>query len=108
MAEYTAPLADMRFELEHLADLAGVSALPGFDHVDVEGVLAILEENARFLEDVIAPLNRVGDEQGSVRNDDGTVTTPDGFKEAYRAYVDAGWGGVPFPSGYGGGDFPWL
>jgi alkylation response protein AidB-like acyl-CoA dehydrogenase len=98
----------MRFALEHLADLAGVTALPGFDHVDSDAVLSILEENARFMEDLVAPLNRVGDVQGSVRNDDGTVTTPEGFVAAYKAYVDAGWGAVSFPPEYGGGGFPWI
>jgi alkylation response protein AidB-like acyl-CoA dehydrogenase len=108
MAEYTAPLRDMRFALEHLADLTGVAALPGFDHVDSDAVFSILEENARFMEDLVAPLNRVGDLQGSVRNDDGTVTTPEGFVAAYKAYVEAGWGAVSFPPEYGGGGFPWL
>jgi alkylation response protein AidB-like acyl-CoA dehydrogenase len=108
MAEYTAPLQDMRFALEHLADLAAVVALPGFDHVDSDAVFSILEENARFMEDLVAPLNRIGDLQGSVRNDDGTVTTPEGFVAAYKAYVDAGWGAVSFPPEYGGGGFPWL
>jgi alkylation response protein AidB-like acyl-CoA dehydrogenase len=108
MAEYTAPLADVRFVLEHLVDLASIAELPGYDHVDADGVFSILEENARFMEDLIAPLNRVGDQQGSVRNADGTVTTPDGFREAYQAYVDAGWGGVAFPPEYGGGGFPWT
>ena len=60
------------------------------------------------MEDLVAPLNRVGDEQGSVRNDDGSVTTPEGFAAAYQAYVDAGWSGVAFPPEYGGGGFPWL
>jgi alkylation response protein AidB-like acyl-CoA dehydrogenase len=108
MAEYSAPLRDIRFALEHLAGLGDVTTLPGYEHVDAEGVLGVLEENARFMEDLVAPLNRVGDEQGSVRNDDGSVTTPEGFKEAYQAYVDAGWGGVPFPPEYDGGGFPWL
>ena len=108
MAEYTAPLRDIRFVLEHLVDLPSVAALPGYDHVDAESVYAVLEENGRFMEDLVAPLNRVGDLQGSVRHDDGTVTTPDGFKEAYKAYVDAGWNGVAFPADYGGGGFPWL
>ena len=108
MSDYSAPLRDMWFVLEHLADLAAVAALPGFEHVEPESVYSVLEENARFMEDLVAPLNRVGDVQGSVRNDDGSVTTPDGFKEAYRAYVAAGWGGVPFPEAYGGGGFPWL
>jgi alkylation response protein AidB-like acyl-CoA dehydrogenase len=108
MAEYTAPLRDMRFALEHLADLAGVAALPGFEHVDTDGVLSILEENARFMEDKVAPLNRIGDLQGSVRNEDGSVTTPEGFAAAYEDYVEAGWGAVAFPPEYGGGGFPWL
>jgi alkylation response protein AidB-like acyl-CoA dehydrogenase len=108
MSEYTAPLRDIRFVLEHLVDLPSVAALPGFEHVDADAVYAVLEENARFMEDLIAPLNRVGDQQGSVRHDDGTVTTPDGFTEAYKAYVDAGWNGVAFPVEYGGGGFPWL
>ena len=108
MAEYSAPLRDMRFVLEHLVDLEAVTALPGYEEVDPEAVYAVLEENARFMEDLVAPLNRVGDVQGSVRNDDGTVTTPEGFADAYRAYVEAGWNGVAFPSDYGGGGFPWL
>ena len=108
MAEYSAPLRDIRFALEHLADLGSITALEAFAHVDSDGVYSVLEENARFMEDLVAPLNRVGDEQGSVRNDDGTITTPEGFVAAYQAYVEAGWGGVPFPPDYGGGGFPWL
>jgi len=108
MPEYTAPLADMRFVLEHLADLQSVASLPGFDHVEADAVYSVLEESARFMEDLVAPLNRGGDLQGSVRNADGTVTTPDGFVAAYKAYVGAGWGGVVFPAEYGGGGFPWL
>jgi alkylation response protein AidB-like acyl-CoA dehydrogenase len=57
---------------------------------------------------VVAPTNQVGDEQGSRRQADGTVVTPDGFREAYAQYVDAGWGAVPFDPEYGGGGFPWL
>jgi alkylation response protein AidB-like acyl-CoA dehydrogenase len=60
------------------------------------------------MSDLIAPLNRIGDIEGSRHNDDGTVTTPAGFVDAYRQYVAAGWGGVPFPPTYGGGGFPWL
>jgi alkylation response protein AidB-like acyl-CoA dehydrogenase len=108
MAEYTAPLRDIRFVLEHLVDLPSIATLPGFEHADVDSVWSILDENARFMEDLVAPLNRVGDQQGSVWNADGTVTTPDGFVAAYKAYVDAGWGGVPFPPEYGGGGFPWV
>ncbi len=108
MAEYTAPLATCASSSSTSSTSTSITALPGYEHVDADGVYAVLEENARFMEDLVAPLNRVGDLQGSVRNDDGTVTTPEGFAAAYRAYVDAGWGAVPFPPEYGGGGFPWL
>jgi alkylation response protein AidB-like acyl-CoA dehydrogenase len=106
--QYAAPLDDIRFVLSEVVDLAALSKLPGYEHADPESVFGVLEENARFMEDLIAPLNRIGDVQGSKRNDDGTVTTPDGFANAYRRYVEAGWGGVPFPAEHGGGGFPWL
>ena len=108
MPEYSAPLADMRFALDNLAGLDQILGLPGYEHADRDAVYSILAENARFMEDLVAPLNRVGDVQGSVRNDDGTVTTPEGFVAAYKAYVEAGWGAVAFPPEYGGGGFPWL
>src|ERR671912_1568277 len=108
MSEYAAPLADMRFVLENVVDLPALAKLPSFEHADPELVYGALEEAGRFFAQQFAPLNRIGDEQHSRRNDDGSVTTPDGFKEAYRRYVDAGWGGVPFPADYGGGGFPWL
>jgi 3-(methylsulfanyl)propanoyl-CoA dehydrogenase len=108
MPEYAAPLADMRFVLENVVDLPGLAKLPGFEHAEPELVYGALEEAGRFFSREFAPLNRVGDEQHSRRNDDGSVTTPDGFRAAYRRYVDAGWGGVPFPADYGGGGFPWL
>src|SRR3546814_20193730 len=98
----------MRFVLEHVVDLDAVTALAKYADVDRDAVYSVLEENARFMEDKVAPLNRVGDLVGSVRNDDGTVTTPEGFVDAYKAYVDAGWGGVALPEEYGGGGFPWL
>jgi alkylation response protein AidB-like acyl-CoA dehydrogenase len=107
MPEYAAPLADIRFVLENVVDLAGLAKLPAFEHLDPDVVGGVLEENARFVEQQIAPLNRVGDVQHS-RWDKGAVTTPDGFAEAYRQYVEGGWGGVPFPADYGGGGFPWL
>jgi alkylation response protein AidB-like acyl-CoA dehydrogenase len=107
MSEYAAPLDYIRFVLENVVDLAGLTKLPGFEHVEPEMVLGVLEENARFMEQLVAPLNRTGDLQHS-RWVDGDVVTPDGFREAYRQYVDAGWGAVPFPDGYGGGGFPWL
>ena len=108
MTGYTAPLADMRFVLEHVVDLPALSGLAGFEHAEPEMVYGVLEESGRFFSQEFAPLNRVGDVQHSRRNDDGTVTTPEGFVQAYRRYVEAGWGGVQFPADYGGGGFPWL
>jgi alkylation response protein AidB-like acyl-CoA dehydrogenase len=108
MSEYSAPLDDMRFVLDNVVDLAGLAALPGYEHADPETVFGVLEESGRFFAQEFGPLNRVGDTQHSRRNRDGSVTTPEGFARAYRRYVDAGWAGVPFPSEYGGGGFPWL
>jgi 3-(methylsulfanyl)propanoyl-CoA dehydrogenase len=108
VSEFAAPLVDMRFVLEHVTDLAALSALPGYEHADPETVFGILEEAGRFFSEQFAPLNRVGDLQHSRRNDDGSVTTPEGFTKAYRRYVEAGWPAVPFPAEYGGGGFPWL
>ncbi|WP_334144893.1 acyl-CoA dehydrogenase [Rhabdothermincola sp.] len=109
MAAYRPPLRDIFFVLDHLVDLPALAALDAFANADPATVRGVLEENARFVSEVIAPLNRIGDLQGSVHDPTtNTVTTPEGFKEAYRRYVEAGWGGVPFPTHYGGGGFPWL
>ena len=108
MTEYVPPLRDIRFVLEQLVDLDGLSKLEPFAHADPDTVLGVIEESGRFMAEVVAPLNRVGDTAGSTLDGDGTVTTPPGFKEAYRQYVEAGWGAVPFPAEYGGGGFPWL
>jgi alkylation response protein AidB-like acyl-CoA dehydrogenase len=108
MPDYVAPLADMRFVLENIVDLAALAELPGYEHADPETVFGILEESGRFFSQEFAPLNRLGDTQHSRRREDGSVTMPDGFARAYARYVQAGWAGVPFPAEYGGGGFPWL
>jgi 3-(methylthio)propanoyl-CoA dehydrogenase len=108
VTDYQPPLRDVSFVLEHLVDLEGLCRLEPFAHLDPATVRGVLDENARFVSEVIGPLNRSGDVQGSRHGDDNTVTTPDGFREAYAAYVEAGWGSVPFEPGYGGGGFPWL
>jgi alkylation response protein AidB-like acyl-CoA dehydrogenase len=108
MPDYSAPLADMRFVLENIVDLAGLAELPGYEHAEPDMVYGVLEESGRLFAQEFAPLNRVGDTQHSRRNDDGTVTTPEGFARAYRRYAEAGWPGVSFPAEYGGGGFPWL
>ncbi len=109
MADYTVPLDDIRFVLSHIADMGELTAYEGFEHAEPEMVVGVLEECARFMQDKVAPLNRVGDIETSVWHaEDNSVTTPTGFIDAYQDYVAAGWGGVPFPEAYGGGGFPWL
>ncbi len=107
MADYNAPLRDMRFVLNNLVDLSALCALDAYEHVDPEMVDVVLEEAGKMASGVLAPLNHSGDRQGSVLKD-GEVTTPDGFKEAYREYVEGGWNGVPFDMEHGGGGLPWV
>ncbi|MEY2458262.1 MAG: 3-(methylsulfanyl)propanoyl-CoA dehydrogenase, partial [Acidimicrobiaceae bacterium] len=109
MAEYVAPLRDVRFALEHLVDLAALSKLPAFEHADPETVYGLLDEFGRFVTGVLAAIDRVGDTVGSTFDPaTNQVTTPPGWTDAYRKYVDAGWGSVTFPEEHGGGGFPWL
>jgi alkylation response protein AidB-like acyl-CoA dehydrogenase len=108
MTIYNAPLGDIDFVLNRFCGLNEITALPKFADVDASMVGDLLSEAARFFEERFSPLNKVGDTVGSHRNADGTVTTPEGFKEAYQAYVEAGWGAVGFDQGFGGGGFPWL
>ena len=107
MSEYLAPLEDMKFALKEVVDIASLTELPNFSKVGLESLDDILDEAGRFFNEVISPTNRVGDLEGSKLNQDGTVTTPTGFKEAYAQYVDAGWGAISFDPEYGGGGFPW-
>ncbi len=108
MVDYVPPLRDIRFVLEQLVDLQGLSKLKAYDHADPDTVLGVVEESGRFMAEVVGPLNQAGDAAGSTLDGDGKVTTAPGFREAYRQYVDAGWGAVPFPPEFGGGGFPWL
>ncbi|MFZ0626309.1 MAG: acyl-CoA dehydrogenase [Acidimicrobiia bacterium] len=108
MSEYQPRLDDILFTLNHVADLESVSKLNGYQHADPATVATILAEAGRFFSKVIAPLNRVGDQQGTVMTDDGTVRTPDGFKEAYQKYVDSGWAGAHLPQEWGGGGLPYM
>src|SRR5512146_308141 len=105
MSEYRAPVRDMLFVLNELAGLAEVARLPGCEEITPELVQQILEENARFSSEVLAPLNHSGDQEGS-RWKDGRVSTPKGFKEAYRQFVEGGWNALQFPTDYGGQGLP--
>ncbi len=108
MTAYRAPLADIDFTLNHVVDLAAIAKLNGFQHADPDTVRGVLDEASRFFTEVVAPLNVIGDRQGSRLQPDGTVRTPDGFKEAYSKYVEAGWGGAHIPEEWGGGGLPYT
>ncbi|MDH5578357.1 MAG: acyl-CoA dehydrogenase [Betaproteobacteria bacterium] len=105
MSAYVAPLKDIHFVMRELAGLAEVGKLPGFEEATPDTVEAILEEASKFASQVLDPLNHSGDLEGS-KWKDGAVTTPKGFKEAYRAYVDGGWGALPVSSAFGGQGLP--
>ncbi|MEJ8856700.1 acyl-CoA dehydrogenase [Variovorax robiniae] len=102
---YTAPLKDMLFDIEHLANIAEVAKLPGFEDAGLETAQAVLEECARFNQDVIAPLNVEGDRAPSSFKD-GKVTTTAGFKDAYAQYAAGGWQGIQHPADFGGQGLP--
>ena len=107
MTIYRPPLGDMQFVLEHICDVRSLAKLEAFEAFDPDSLGDILAEAGRFFSEVFAPLNRTGDATPSVRHADGTVTTPPGFREAYAAYVEAGWGAAPFGAQLGGGGLPW-
>ncbi len=102
---YVAPIKDMLFNIEHLARIDQVAALPGFEDAGLETAQAVLEECARLNEGVIAPLNWEGDKNPSFVKD-GVVTTTPGFKEAYRQYAEGGWQGLQHPVEFGGQGLP--
>ncbi len=107
MSIYVAPLKDMRFVLQELAGLAEIAKLPGYEDASTDTVDAILEEAGKFSTAVLDPLNRSGDEEGSVLKD-GVVTTPKGFKDAYRQFVEGGWAALPLDPEWGGQGLPKL
>ncbi|WP_135212429.1 acyl-CoA dehydrogenase C-terminal domain-containing protein [Vitreimonas flagellata] len=108
MPTYKAPLREFRFLLNDVLDIQRYSNLPGFADAPMDLIDQVLEEGAKFCEGVLAPLNKVGDEHGCVRNDDGSVTTPPGFKDAYKQLVDAGWPALSSDPAYGGQGMPHI
>ena len=82
MPTYSAPTRDFRFIINEMLELESYGNMPGFENASEDLINSILEEGGKFTSEVIAPLNQIGDEQGCTRHDDGSVTTPDGFKEA--------------------------
>jgi alkylation response protein AidB-like acyl-CoA dehydrogenase len=106
MTDYAAPLAEMRFVLEEIAGLDTIAKLPGFEDATPELVEQVLTEAGKFAAEIFAPLNRIGDEEGS-RLENGAVVTPKGFRDAYRAFAEGGWNSVPFEPEWGGQGLPW-
>jgi len=104
---YTAPLQDIRFVLNELAGLPEVLALPGCEEFTPDVVDAVLEENARFVQEAVAPLNRAGDTTPPVWRD-GAVTATPGYGRAFRAFAEGGWQGLQHPQQWGGQGLPKL
>jgi len=102
---YTAPLKDMLFDIRHLAGIDQIAQIPGFEDAGFETAQAVLEECAKFNEDVVAPLNVDGDRNPSSWKD-GQVTTTPGFKEAFKQYAEGGWQGLQHPVDFGGQGLP--
>ncbi|MCQ3830507.1 acyl-CoA dehydrogenase C-terminal domain-containing protein [Microbulbifer elongatus] len=105
MSEIKIPLRDMRFSMRELLNWDQHYAALGYEDASPDVVDAILEEGAKFCENVLAPINQVGDQQGCTWND-GEVTTPEGFKEAYQQFVEAGWPSLPHKVEHGGQGLP--
>ena len=106
MPLYRAPVDEVMFLLTDVLKVARYDNLPGFADATPDLVRPILEEAAKLCERVMQPLNQVGDREGCVRHDDGRVTTPTGFRQAYRQHAAGGWVGLSAPAEYGGQGLP--
>ena len=106
MPTYTAPTRDARFVINEVLDLASYGNLPGFESATPDMIDTVINEAGKFCAEVLAPLNRAGDEHGCTRHDDGSVTTPPGFKAAFEQFREAGWGTLSAPEEFGGQGMP--
>jgi len=106
MPIYNAPVKDLHFVLHDLLK-ASESDVPGYAELEPDFTGAVLDEAAKLAQDVLAPLNAVGDQQGC-KLENGIVTTPDGFKAAFEAMKDGGWNGLDLPEEFGGQNLPYV
>jgi len=106
MPVYQAPLKEFSFILREVLELERLSNLAAYAQAGPDLIEAVLAEGAKICEEVLLPLNRVGDSQGCTRHDDGSVNTPEGFKAAYRTFVEGGWPGLACDPAYGGQGMP--
>ena len=106
MPTYTAPTRDTRFIVNDVLDLASYGNLPGFESATPDMIDTVINEAGKFCAEVLAPLNRIGDEEGCTRHEDGSVTTPSGFKQAFDQYRESGWGTIAQPEEFGGQGMP--
>ncbi|MCZ6665336.1 MAG: acyl-CoA dehydrogenase N-terminal domain-containing protein, partial [Gammaproteobacteria bacterium] len=107
MMEYAAPVRDMKFVINELVGFARLEQLQGFDEVSEDLSDAVLEEAAKLAQELLGPLNRVGDLEGS-RLEGDVVITPEGWKDAYRTFCESGWNGLAMSPKYGGQGLPKL
>ncbi len=106
MPVYKAPTRDTKFVVNELIGLDRFTNLPGFANATRDLTDAVIHEGGRFVSEVVAPLNQIGDREGCTRHADGSVTTPTGFKHAYRQYVEGGWATLSAPEAFGGQGLP--
>src|ERR1700751_2742682 len=105
MTTYRAPIRDMKFVIDELAGLESLATLPGYEEVNSELMGTVLEEAAKIAGEVLAPINKLGDERGASLTKEGVVAA-EGFGAAYRQFVENGWNGLSGDPEYGGQGLP--
>lgn len=108
MPSYKAPVRDIQFLLHEVLGFEDLTKFDAFSEVDADLADAVLEQASKFAEEVLTPLNVVGDHEGCTRHSDGTVTTPTGFKDAYKQMTENGWTSLSMDPEYGGQGMPGM